>query len=223
MFTTGRRARRAEQGATVADLEALVAAGKKFGVICPDFPWPFEVYSGKGKQRSAERHYDTWPLERIMAMAPLIAQLAAPDCALLPWAVCPEQPAALEFIKACGFEFKTIDFFWLKTTPNAEVITLDGKGLHWGMGYSTRANIEPVLLATRGSPLRLAADVHQVVIAPVSKHSEKPAEVYRRITKLYGWVTWGNEINRSTWDAMWQQPFGLTDSECREIGPGGAP
>ena len=118
-------------------------------------------------------------------MAPLIAQLAAPDCALLLWAVCPEQPGALEFIKACGFEYKTVGFFWLKTTPNADVITLDGKGLHWGKGYATRANIEPVLLATRGNPLRMAKDVHQVVIAPVGEHSAKPDEVYRRIERLY--------------------------------------
>ena len=110
---------RTEQGGTVADLETLAEAGKKFGVICPDFPWPFEVYSGKGKQRSAERHYDTWPLERILAIAPLIARLAADDCALLLWTVCPEQPAAHELITACGFDYKTVGFFWLKTTPSA--------------------------------------------------------------------------------------------------------
>ena len=65
-----------------------------------------------------------------------------------------------------------------------------------------------MLLATRGSPLRLAADVHQVVIAPIGEHSEKPAEVYRRIERLYGgprlelfarklrpgWTTWGDEL-----------------------------
>src|SRR5262249_14848943 len=81
------------QGCTIDDLESLI--GKvKFGVISSDFPWPFEVYSDKGKQRSAERHYDTWPLERIMALAPLIRQLAADDCALLPWGVWPNLPAA---------------------------------------------------------------------------------------------------------------------------------
>jgi N6-adenosine-specific RNA methylase IME4 len=200
---------RTEHGCTVADLESLV--GKiEFGAIVPDFAWPFEVYSGKGKQRSAERHYDTMSLAEIMAMAPLIARLAAPDCVLLPWAVCPEHPGALEFIKACGFDYKTVGFHWVKTTPNAEVITLAGDGLHWGMGYHTRANIEPVLLSTRGSPRRLATDVHSVVIAPVGEHSAKPDEVYRRIERLYPgprlelfarrprkhWWTWGDEIVR---------------------------
>jgi hypothetical protein len=78
---------RIEHGATVEDLEALVSAGKRFGVIYPDPAWSFEVYSGKGKQRSAERHYDTWPLERIKTLP--VQALAANDCALLMWAVWP--------------------------------------------------------------------------------------------------------------------------------------
>jgi hypothetical protein len=55
--------------------------------------------------------------------------------------------------------------------------------------------------------------VHQVVIAPVGEHSEKPDEVYRRIERLFPgpylelfarkprahWTTWGDEIPR---DAM---------------------
>ncbi len=199
---------RTEQGCTVSDLEELI--GKiKFGVISPDFPWEFEAWSHKGKQRSAERYYDTWPLERIMAMAPLIRQLAADDCVLMPWVVWPLLPAALQVIEACGFEYKSVAFTWIKTTKNAEVIALDGKGLHWGEGKTgTRANSEVCLLATRGSPRRLAADIHQVVIAPVGEHSEKPDETYRRIEKLYpgpylelfarrprdNWMCWGNEL-----------------------------
>jgi N6-adenosine-specific RNA methylase IME4 len=201
--------RRVEAGATVADLEALAQSGKKFGVICPDLPWRFEVYSGKGKQCSAERYYDTWPLERIKAFArDFIPRLAAKNCALLLWSVWPEHPGALEAIAACGFTYKSAGFIWVKTTPKAKRITLDGQGLHWGMGFGTRSNTEACLLATRGKPLRLAADVHQVVIAPVGAHSEKPSEVYRRIERLYpgpylelfarqpraGWTTWGNEL-----------------------------
>jgi N6-adenosine-specific RNA methylase IME4 len=50
--------------------------------------------------------------------------------------------------------------------------------------------------------------VHEVVFAPVGRHSEKPDEVRRRIERLVqgpylelfarkpvpGWTTWGNEI-----------------------------
>jgi N6-adenosine-specific RNA methylase IME4 len=205
---------RAEQGGTVADLEALAQSGQRFGVICPDFPWQFETYSSKGKQRSAERHYDVWSLDRIKAMAPLIKRLAADDCALFCWTVWPEHPGALEVIAACGFEYKTTGFVWVKTTNDAVAITLAGDGLHWGMGYATRSNPETCLLATRGSPLRLSADVHQVVIAPVAEHSEKPDEAYRRMERLYGgpylelfarkprdgWMTWGNEVPRERFE-----------------------
>ena len=141
-------------------------------------------------------------------MAPTIKHLAAPDCVLLLWAVWTRLPDAIELIEACGFEYKTNGFLWLKTTPNAEVIKLDGKGLHYGNSLSgTCANTEPVLLGTRGSPQRLSKDVHQVIIAPVGAHSAKPDEAYRRMERLYagprlelfarkpreGWITWGNE------------------------------
>ncbi len=183
----------------MTDLEALVGTGKKFGVIYPDPPWSFAVYSDKGKQRSAERHYDTWSLERIKALP--AQELAADDCALLLWAIWPELPAALDVIRAWGFEYQTCGFVWVKHNPN-------GEGLFTGMGYHTRANTEPCLLATRGAPRRLANDVHQVVMTPVGKHSEKPEEVARRIERLYGgpylelfarrarkrWTTWGNEV-----------------------------
>ena len=68
--------------------------------------------------------------------------LAAKDCALLPWAICPELPGALELIKACGFEYKTKAFCW-------EKLNADGTPF-MGMGFYTRANTEDCLLATRG-------------------------------------------------------------------------
>ena len=40
-------------------------------------------------------------------------------------------------------------------------------------------------MATRGSPQRMAADVHQVVMASVGTHSEKPDEVHTRIERLF--------------------------------------
>jgi N6-adenosine-specific RNA methylase IME4 len=203
---------RTNEGGTVADLEALAANGFRAGVVCPDFPWEFEAYSSKtGKQRSPERHYTTWPLERIIAFAPIIKRLAADDCALFLWCTWPHISIWRDVIEACGFEGKTCGFLWVKTTKDAEIITLDGDGLHWGMGKTgPRSNTEPCLLATRGEPLRLSMDVHQVVIAPRGEHSEKPDEVYRRIERLYpgpylelfarrpreNWKTWGDEVPR---------------------------
>jgi hypothetical protein len=93
----------ADRGATVGDLVAMAEAGQQFSVIYADPPWAFEVYSGKGKSRSAERHYDTSSLETIKVLP--IAPLAAKNCALFLWCVMPDLRGALEVLKAWGFEF----------------------------------------------------------------------------------------------------------------------
>jgi N6-adenosine-specific RNA methylase IME4 len=62
------------------------------------------------------------------------------------------------------------------------------------------------LLATRGSPKRLNADVRQAIVEPRREHSRKP-DIYARIerlvdgpyielfarTKRPGWSAWGNQ------------------------------
>ena len=53
------------------------------------------------------------------------------------------------------------------------------------MGFSTRSNTEFVLLATRGRPLRLNADVHQVIMAPVGEHRRIPAANAAATTTLF--------------------------------------
>jgi N6-adenosine-specific RNA methylase IME4 len=198
---------RAEKGGEVGDLIAMAEAGRRFKVIYGDPAWEFKVYSGRGKQRSADRHYDTSTLDDIKALP--IGQLAADDCALFLWGVWPEMPGALEVIKAWGFDYKTVAFVWVKTSSDkVEAVKLDGDGLHWGMGYWTRANTEVCLLATKGAPLRLVQDIHQIVLAPVGEHSAKPEEVRARIERLLvgpyleifsrrpvpKWTVWGNEI-----------------------------
>jgi len=204
---------RVKHGGTVADLVALAASGYRAGLISADPPWPFDTWSVQGRQRSPDRNYDTMPLDEIKALP--VAPLAAENCALALWGVWPELPGVLDVITAWGFPYKTGGFVWVKTTKNAKVITLDGDGLHWGMSRTaTCSNTEFVLLATRGHPLRLAADMHQVIFAPVGEHSEKPDEAYRRMERLYpgpylelfarrprdGWTTWGNEIRPADLD-----------------------
>lgn len=209
-------------GCTVDDLGVLIESGKKFSVIYADPPWSFKVYSGKGKQRSADRHYDTMSLDDIAAIP--IGKLAADDCALFLWAVWPEIPGALEIIKAWGFEYKTAGFVFVKETKSAN-------GLHWGMGYWTRANTEPCLLATRGSPKRKAMDVHQVLMSPVGEHSRKPEETSVRIERLLdgpylelfgrrpmaGWTVWGNQINRGLFHSEIPEMTAATISELNGL------
>src|SRR5262249_27940167 len=191
---------RRDRGANVGDLIAMGKAGLRFPVIYADPGWEFKVYAGKGKQRSAERYYDTESLEGIKALP--IEPLAAKNSTLFLRGVWPELPGALEVIPAWGFAYKTVAFVWVKQNES-------GEGLHTGMGYHTRANSEFCLLARRGSPPRDDRGVHQVVMAPVGAHSAKPEEVRQRIERLRigpylelfarspvpGWTVWGNEIS----------------------------
>jgi len=197
-------AKRIEHGCTVDDLVALADSGKRFGVIYADPPWPWETWGGaSGKIHTAvDNHYRTSPLEEIAKLP--VARLAADNCALLTWCTGPHFTIGnhIPVMHAWGFNPCTVGFDWVKTNADGSLYT--------GMGYYTRSNSEVCFIATKESPLRLATDVHQIVMAPVGEHSAKPEEVRRRIERLFpgpyvelygrklvpGWTVWGNEIRR---------------------------
>jgi N6-adenosine-specific RNA methylase IME4 len=194
-----KRAEKIAQTQVIAANNAALPVGeRKYSVIYADPPWSFDVWSGAGKDRAAENHYPTMTQAEIEALP--VEHMAADDCALFMWAVMPQLPEALAVIKAWGFEYKTCAFVWVKQTKDEERFAT-------GMGYWTRANAEICLLATRGSPARLNADVHQVIATPRMEHSKKPADAAERIERLVpgpylemfarsprdGWDVWGNQ------------------------------
>ncbi len=139
-------------------------------------------------------------LDEIRALP--VGKLAAKDCALFLWITFPQLHEAFSVLRAWGFSYKTVAFAWVKL--NRKVPTL-----FWGMGHWTRSNMELCLLATRGSPKRCNAGVHQIIMAPVEEHSKKPDEARERIVALMGdvprvelfarqsppgWDVWGNEV-----------------------------
>lgn len=172
-----------------------------FGCIYADPAWQFVTRSAKGKGKSPEQHYDCMSLDEIKSLP--VASAAAKDCVLLMWAIDPLLQEAFEVIKAWGFTYKTVGFYWMKT----------GRGLCQpiGTGYWTRANPEQCLLATRGNPKRLHADVRRLITAPRGPHSAKPHAAYGRIERLVagpylemnaryarpGWRQWGDEIGKT--------------------------
>ena len=179
----------------------------KYGAILADPPWSFRVWSkDTGSGRSPSAHYNTMSFDDMAAMP--VADLAADDCALFCWACWPSFPEALELIKAWGFTFKTMGFVWVK----GEGLPLfpDDIKAQVGMGYWTRANTEPCILATRGSPKRLNADVRQTILDRRREHSRKPDDVHSRIERLVAgpylelfarsprksWTVWGNETDK---------------------------
>ena len=172
-----------------------------FDIILADPPWRFSAWSKKGNGKGAERHYSTMTLEELRALP--VRGLAADNCALFLWATWPtiyrDVPGLLE---SWGFEYRTCAFTWVKSNPKSG-------GFFTGLGYYTRANTEPCLLAIKGKMPVAAHDIHQVIYSPVRAHSQKPEEQYTRIERLYpgkqylelfarqrrpGWAAWGNQV-----------------------------
>lgn len=190
----------------------------KYGAILADPPWRFEVWSGEtavkarassnGTNVAAGHHYQTMDRQNIAALS--VEALAADDCALFLWVTWPTLLEAIDLMRGWGFEYKTCAFAWMKAHAGQVEMFRDDLDTQMGMGYWTRANSEVCLLATRGKPKRLNADVRQGIIAPRREHSRKPDDIHERIERLVagpylelfarqqrpGWTTWGNETGK---------------------------
>jgi N6-adenosine-specific RNA methylase IME4 len=184
---------------------------KHFGAILADPPWHFQSWAaGRNNGDPVPTYtpartpdYETMREKEIAALP--IGELAADDCALFLWTCWPVLEQSLRIIKAWGFIYKTCAFSWMKADPYR--LFADDKTPFAGLGYWTRANTEPCLLATRGRPKRLNADVRQGIIAKRREHSRKPDCVHERIERLVagpylelfarrsrpGWTSWGNQ------------------------------
>ena len=186
---------------------------KKYNIIYADPAWSYDDPSlNRG---GALRHYSTMSIEDIKTLP--VNEIADKDCVLFMWATFPKLQEGLDTIKAWGFEFKTCAFVWIKTNKRTNVqqtsfLPQDSFDSFWGMGRWTRSNAEICLLAVKGNPQRLNADVHQLIYAPIDKHSKKPNETRDKILRLCGdlprvelfarqvpkgWDVWGNEVEGS--------------------------
>lgn len=150
---------------------------KKYQIIYADPPWNFDAWSKKGDVKSVKNHYGTMKSYDIKALP--VKQLADDNCVLFMWVTFPTIREAFSVIDAWGFTYKTCAFTWIKINKKSSTP-------FWGMGYWTRSNAEICLLATKGSPKRVSAAVHQVIFSPVEQHSKKPDEARERIVKLCG-------------------------------------
>lgn len=186
---------------------------KKYQIVYADPAWS---YDDKCLHRGgAERHYKTMSVEQIEQLP--IKDISDDNCILFIWVTFPKLKEGLSVISAWGFEFKTLAFLWIKTNkrtnPNQiSFLPVESFDSFWGMGRWTRSNAELCLLATRGNPQRINADVHSIIYAPIDKHSKKPKETRERIIRLVGdlprvelfarqktdgWDVWGNEVEDS--------------------------
>ena len=170
---------------------------KKYNIIYADPPWQYER---TGAQGSAEKIYPTMSVDDICNLP--VAELSDKNSILFLWATFPKIPEALKVINAWGFTYKSVAFVWLKQNKSGNV-------WFYGLGFWTRGNAEICLIATKGSPKRQSNKVHQFIISPLRRHSQKPDEARNKIIELAGdlprielfarqqtdgWTVWGNEV-----------------------------
>lgn len=183
----------------------------KFKVVLADPPWHFQVWAGARKSgagiacRATEPAYNSM-IDDDLTRLP-ISEICEDDCVLFLWTCWPVLQRSFGVLEAWGFRYKTLGFDWVKCNS-------DGSP-RMNLGYWTRANSEPCLLATRGKPKRMDKGVSQVIVSGLGEHSEKPEEQYARIERLVegpylelfhrprnglfppreGWTFLGNEVD----------------------------
>ena len=181
----------------------------KYGVLYADPPWHHVSYSTKGQVRSPSSHYQTMSIAEIAAMP--VSELAAKDCWLMMWTTQPHLEQAFEVMHGWGFRYSSIFQFWFKLNPrSASALFLTLQDFHKGMGFTTRKNVEIIILARRGKPKRLRKDIRDFVIAARRQHSRKPdsvpvdieafaagpyLELFGRESRP-GWDVFGNEVDK---------------------------
>lgn len=182
----------------------------KYDLILADPPWSYRdigmdwaAKAGTKYKRSVMNHYGVMTIDDICALP--IQDFMAENCVLLLWCTWPHIFYAQDVMNAWGFRYRSIAWVWAKLNPSS-------LGFHVGMGWYTRGNTEPCMLAIKGSMPPATRDVQALIVSPVREHSRKPDEQYGKIERLYpdarklelfarkarpGWDVWGNEVESS--------------------------
>lgn len=183
---------------------------KKYQVIYADPPWDYggkmqyDKTTIKGENIGFEKKiflssagfkYPTLKLKQLKTLD--VKSIADDDCILFMLTTGPQLANSVELGEAWGFEYKTVAFVWDKMIHNP--------------GRYTLSQTEFVLVFKKGKipQPRGARNVRQMVAVPRGKHSEKPIEVIKGITKMFpqqdkielfarnnfvGWDNWGLEV-----------------------------
>lgn len=182
-----------------------------FDVIVADPPWMYQKNPGSkganaGATGTVDLHYSTMTNEQIADLP--VQGIAAENAHLFMWITNPgmyggrfSTVTPYQIATRWGFTYRTL-LTWVKTSK-------DGDPIRGGMGWYFRGCTEHVLYATRGKvAIPAALREPNVVLAPRSRHSAKPAafmelvervttgrrvELFARETRL-GWDSWGNEL-----------------------------
>lgn len=158
----------------------------RYNVIYADPPWKYSNWHDKA-HGAAKAHYTEMSFEDLASLP--ISRYCDPDwCVLFLWATWPKLDAAIDVMRAWGFEFKT-GFPWVKTVA-------DGSKIRRGIGFWTQSTSEMLLIGVRGARPPLDHDKHgrqyglltgeaRTFYGTVEGHSKKPPTVREWITDLF--------------------------------------
>jgi len=178
---------------------------KKYQVIYADPAWSFGgggVYQDSNRpiRRTADKYKLT--STELMKQIP-VSKISEDNALLFMWTTDQHIPDALELMKAWGFRYCTVAFYWVKKYNTGSTC--------FNVGCWTMKSVEQVLLGLKGKPMfmKKKRNIKQLVEAVRTTHSKKPDEVRNRIVELVGdltrielfarqktegWDAWGNEI-----------------------------
>ena len=188
-------------------IKSLEASETKYQIILSDPPWEYKKLSSHTNQ--ATRHYETMSTDSICVLP--IKNITDKNAVLFLWTTSPKLEEAFKVLNAWGFHYRGIAFVWIKTRKDGKI-----KGPQGVRPTFTKSITEYVLVGTTceiGKPFKTFGDsIHQEILAPTTKHSEKPKELYSRIEQLCGlkkrielfardeqpnWDCWGNQLTNN--------------------------
>jgi len=178
----------------------LPKAGE-YQTLLADPPWRFRRRTGKGAPEHGRLfHYPTLTVEDICRLP--VQEVVAQDSVAFVWVPNALLTDGLEVLSAWGFKYRGM-LVWGKTTKAGLV---DPRGLGWWFRQAS----EIVLVGSQGlGKLTEGARTQaNLVLAPKTRHSEKPEEFYEVIERCSpgpyvelfarkhrpGWDAWGNEV-----------------------------
>ena len=178
-----------------SDLAALTSRGMKFGTVMADPPW---IYGNQSTRGATSDHYVGMSVDEIAALP--VAELAADAAHLHLWTTNAFLFESKRIMEAWGFEYRSC-FVWVK--PQI------------GMGNYWRVSHEFMLFGIRGSCPFADRSLRSWGEFSRGKHSAKPDQIRALVEKASpgprlelfgrrpapGWVVWGNEIERTVFDA----------------------
>jgi N6-adenosine-specific RNA methylase IME4 len=187
---------------------------KKYNIIYADPAWKMGyVIGGKyaGTVKGGEKlPYQTMSDDEIMALP--IKNIVADNAFLFMWVTDCKLEVSFQVMRAWGFEFNSIGFYWNKTCKGKNTVN----EVRTTLTPYTRRSGEYCLLGLRGKTKHMVIN-HKVLqylpyASETRQHSVKPPETRDRIVQMLGdlprlelfarqevngWDCWGNEVKNS--------------------------